>query len=152
MKKWIKWIFISLALSVLVLGYLYSQSNDPGSGKITLKELEFYTTPEPAFEDAKAQDKLMFVYMRSEYCYWCNKFEEEAFTNQSVIDKLNGNFILVSIDVDTQRKEITNFGVYGTPTGIFLDPNGTEIKRIRGYVENGTFLNTINEIAKLKEA
>jgi len=143
-----KWIFISLALSVLVLGCLSSQSNDTDPGKITLKGLEFYTTLGPALEDAKVQDKPMFVYIRSEYCYWCKKFEEETFTNQSVIDRLNKDFILVSIDTDTQMNEVKNFMVRGTPTGIFLDPNGTEIKRVPGYRETEIFLNIINEIAR----
>lgn len=63
---------------------------------------------------------------------------------------LNENFILVSIDVDEQRNETWYFRVRGTPTGIFLDAEGKEIKRVAGYVNNGTFLNVINEIARMK--
>ncbi len=149
------WIFVILAFSVVFSGYIYSKSidvkdisetNKLDAGKLTLKGVTFLTELSPALEAAKAQNKPVFVYARSEYCYWCKKFEEESFTNKSVIDRLNENFILVSIDVDNQKSETRNFRVAGTPTGIFLGPNGTEIKRIRGYVDNGTFLNTINEL------
>ncbi len=150
------WIYVIIALSVVFSGYVYSKSidvkdisgkNNLDAGKLTLKGVTFLTELSPALEAAKAQNKPVFVYARSEYCHWCKKFEAESFTNQTIIKTLNENFILFSIDVDKQKSETRNFRVVGTPTEIFLDPNGTEIKRIRGYVDNGTFLNTINELA-----
>lgn len=150
------WIYVILALSVFFSGYVYSKSidADDNSGsnnlyadKLTLKGVTFLTELSPALEAAKAQNKPVFVYARSEYCHWCKKFEEESFTNKTIIDRLNEIFILVSIDVDKQKSETRNFRVVGTPTEIFLDSNGTEIKRIPGYVDNGTFLKIINELA-----
>lgn len=54
--------------------------------------------------------------------------------------------------MDRQKNETRSFKVRGTPTEIFLDPNGTEITRMLGYMNNQTFLNVINLIAKQKEA
>ncbi len=142
-----KWIFVLLALLVLFAGCL-AQSTESDAGKLTLKGVKFNTNLTAALEAAKAQDKPVFVYARSEYCGWCKKFEEETFTNQSVIKTLNENFILVSIDVDKQKNETRNFGAYGTPTEIFLDSNGTEIKRIPGYTDTETFLDSINDLSK----
>ncbi len=147
MKPTIKLIPVLLALVVLFSGCL-AQSTDSDAGKLTLKGVKFSINLTSALEAAKAQGKPVFVYARSEYCGWCKKFEEETFTNQSVIKALNENIILVSIDVDQQINETRNFRIYGTPTEIFLDSNGTEIKRIPGYTDNRTFLDTINEIAK----
>jgi len=130
------WIFLLLVLPLLFSGCLNSESNDSEPGKMTLKGLKFYTILEPAFAEAKAQDKPLFVYFRSETCGWCKKFEAETFTNQSVIEKLNENFILVSIDVYEQKNETRGLGVFGTPTSVFLYPNGTEMLRIRGYTDN----------------
>lgn len=143
-----KWIPVILTLFVFASGYLYLQQNDTDAGKTPLKGLKFYTNLEPALEEAKEKNKTIFVYIRSEYCHWCKRFEEESFTNQSIIKTLNENFILVSLDADKQRKEIRDFRVRGTPTEIFLDPEGAEIKRIPGYVDNGTFLNVIGDLAK----
>ena len=88
----------------------------------------------------------MFVYARSKYCGACKQFEAETFTNSSVIDKLNKDFILISIDVDEQKTETRDFRIRVTPTEIFLDPKGTEIKRLLGYRTNQTFLDEINKI------
>ncbi|MCZ7379987.1 MAG: thioredoxin fold domain-containing protein [Candidatus Methanoperedens sp.] len=146
-----KWIFVLLTLLVLISGCLNSQASNAGTqtdtGKLTLQGVTFYTDPSIALGAAKVQGKPVFVYARSESCGWCKKFEEETFTNESVIKTLNGNFILVSIDVYKQNNESRNFRVHGTPTEIFLDSNGTEIKRIPGYTDTETFLNTINKIA-----
>lgn len=129
---------------MLLSGCLYVQS-DKTEVK-PLKKLTFRTELDPALTAAKMQGKPIFVYFRSEFCGWCRKFEEESFTNQSVINVLNKNFILVSIDVDRQKKETRDFKVFGTPTMVFLDQNGTEIKRIPGYVDTETFLRIIKSI------
>ena len=143
-----KWILVFLALIVLFSVVLAIKSDTGDAGYITLKGLKFRTNVIPALEDAKAQNKPIFVYARSETCGWCKKFEDETFTNQSVARILNEKFILVSIDVYKQKNETRNFRVRGTPTEIFLDSNGTEIKRIPGYTDTETFLDSINNISK----
>ena len=153
-----KYIFVLIVFIVLLSGCLSAQSDNSttdklssskdDSGKITLQGLTFNTQVQPALETAKAQGKPVFVYARSEDCGYCKKFEAETFTNKTVIKTLNENFILVSIDVYKQKSERINFRVYGTPTEIFLDKNGMELKRIPGYTETQPFLDTINEIIK----
>lgn len=152
-----KWIFVTIALFILFSGYLTAQSvdltgntskNSPGPGKITLKGLTFNTELQSSLIAAKTQGKPVFVYARSEDCGYCRKFEAEAFTNDTVIKTLNNDFILVSIDVYKQRSERTNLRVYSTPTEIFLDQNGIEIKRISGYTETQPFLDVIDQILK----
>lgn len=152
------YIFALIIFIVLLSGCLSVQSgnstNDKISssknetGMITVQGLTFNTQSRVALETAKAQGKPIFVYARSQVCGWCKKFEAETFTNQTVIKTLNENFILLSIDVYEQKNESVNLRVRGTPTEIFLNENGIEIKRIPGYTETQPFLDTINEIIK----
>jgi len=151
-----KWIFVLIILFILLSGCLSAQSGDtagniskvntPEPKKITLNGLDFLTEVEPALVLAKEQGKPVFVYSRSVYCGACKQFESESFTNETVIERLNKNFILISIDVDEQMTETRNFKIRATPTEIFLDSNGTEIKRLIGYRTNRTFLDKINNI------
>jgi thioredoxin-related protein len=143
-----KWILSVLALIVLFSVVLAIKLDTSDAGSITLKGLKFQTNVTLVLEAAKVQNKPIFVYARSESCGWCKKFEAETFTNQSVTRILNEKFILVSIDVFKQKNEARNFRVRGTPTEIFLDSNGTEIKRIPGYTDTETFLDSINDISK----
>ena len=151
-----KWIFVLIILFILLSGCLNAGSGDTAgnisnekiTGQIKLQGLTFNTEVEPALLLAKTQGKPLFVYARSQYCGACKQFESETFTNETVIEKLNKNFILVSIDVDNQKTETRNFKIRATPTEIFLDSNGTEIKRLLGYRTNQTFLDEINKIVK----
>ena len=147
LKIWISALSVLLLFVILFSGCI--EALDPDSGKLELKDLKFYTNLTKAFEVANATDKPLFVYFRSETCGWCKKFEEESFTNGSITGLLENNFTIVSIDVYKQRNITRYYGVRGTPLELFMYPNGTEIKRLPGYVDNQTFLNTINEIALL---
>ncbi|MBU3966319.1 MAG: thioredoxin fold domain-containing protein [Euryarchaeota archaeon] len=141
-----RWIPVLLLLIVLFSGCLDALA--PDSEKLKLQDLKFHTNLTTALEVSNATEKPLFVYFRSEACGWCNKFEEESFTNKSIVGILSNNFTIVMIDVYKQ-KNIRFNGVRGTPHELFLYANGTEIKRLPGYVDNQTFLNTINEIALL---
>ncbi|MCE8428502.1 MAG: thioredoxin fold domain-containing protein [Candidatus Methanoperedens sp.] len=143
-----KLILVFLALIVLFSVVLAIKSDISDAGYIELKGLKFQTNVTLALEAAKVQSMPIFIYARSESCGWCKKFEDETFTNQSAARILNAKFKLVSIDVYKQKNETRNFRVQGTPTEIFLDSNGTEIKRIPGYTDTETFLNSINDIPK----
>lgn len=142
-----RWIPVLILFIVLISGCL--DTLVPSSEKIPLQDLKFHTNLTAAFEVSNATDEPLFVYFRSETCGWCKKFEEESFTNESIVGTLSDNFTIVSIDVYKQKNITRYYGVRGTPVELFLYPNGTEIKRLPGYVDNQTFLNTINEIALL---
>ena len=118
----------------------------PDSGKLELKDLKFFTNLTKAFDVSNTTGEPLFVYFRSDTCGWCKKFEEESFTNKSIVEILSNNFTIVSIDVYKQKNITRIYGVRGTPTELFLYANGSEIKRLPGYADNQTFLNTINEI------
>jgi thioredoxin-related protein len=142
-----RWIPVLLLLIVLFSGCLDALALN--SEKLKLQDLKFHTNLTTALEVSNTTDEPLFVYFRSETCGWCKKFEEESFTNESIVGILSDNFTIVTIDVYKQKNITRFYGVRGTPHELFLYPNGTEIKRLPGYVDNQTFLNTINEIALL---
>jgi thioredoxin-related protein len=140
-----KIIPILLLLAVLFSGCI--EDVYPDYGKLELKDLKFFTNLTKAYDVSNKTGEPLFVYFRSETCGWCKKFEEESFTNSSIVEILSNNFTIVSIDVYKQKNITRLYGVRGTPHELFLYANGSEIKRLPGYVDNQTFLNTINEIA-----
>ncbi len=142
-----RWIPVLLLSGVLVSGCIEAAST--GSEKITFKDLTFSTNLTASLAKANESGEPLFVYFRSDTCGWCKKFEEESFTNESIVGILSNNFTLTSIDVYKQKNTTRFYGVRGTPHELFLYANGTEIKRLPGYVDNQTFLNTINEITSI---
>ena len=141
-------IVLLIALgSVMVLAAAWwdSQSgNNPAY--IKLGGVSFHTSIEPGINEAKNSSKPVFLYFRSETCYWCIRFEEEALSDKRVIDKLNKNFVLISIDTIKQKNVALNLGVRSTPFMIFFTKDGEEISRIPGYLQTDDFLVKLDSV------
>lgn len=68
---------------------------------------------EEAFEEAKKQDKPIFLSIGYTTCHWCHVMEHESFEDQQVADILNNNFICIKVDRE-ERPDIDE--VYMTVT------------------------------------
>lgn len=113
---------------------------------IKLGGLSFHNSIDQGINEAKNQSKPIFLYFRSETCYWCIRFEEEALSDKRVIDLLNENFILISIDTFKQKNAALNLNVRSTPFMIFFNKEGEEISRIPGYLPTGEFLVQMDKV------
>ncbi len=117
-------------------------------GFIKLGGLYFQSSIDPGIKEAKNLSMPIFMYFRSETCYWCLRFEEEALSDERVMDILNNNFVLISVDVFEQKNASLNLGVRSTPYMIFFNRDGQEISRIPGYLPTDEFLIKLNGILK----
>ncbi len=134
---------ISSSLSPKAVDIPSSKIADEG---MRLGNLEFYTSLEQAAQLASDNDAMLYVYLRSETCGWCKKFESESFMDDEITALLNEHFILLTIDVYNQKDIATEMGVRGTPTSLFYDASGKEILRIPGYEDKAEFLKDIQKI------
>src|SRR5665648_715879 len=161
-----KYIVVCLLLFAVIIAMIYQVNADIStstapkiadnnadipSSKIAdtgmrLGNLEFYTSLEQAAQLASDNNKMLFVYLRSETCGWCKKFESESFRDDNITSLLSKNFILLTIDIYKQKDIATEMGVRGTPNSIFYDASGKEILRIPGYVDKVTFLQDIQKL------
>ena len=145
---------ISKIISIVALGVIlfsiayyfeFSISNDEGD-YIKLGGVLFHTSIDSGIKEAKNQSKPVFLYFRSETCYWCIVFEKEALSDDRVIDLLNKEFVLISIDTFKQKNTAQNLNVRTTPYMIFFDKDGKEISRIPGYIPKEEFFVKLNEL------
>jgi len=137
---------IAIGTILFSIAFWWENSTQPNdSGYIKLGGLTFHTAIEPGIKEAKNLSKPVFVYFRSETCYWCIVFEKEALTDPKIIDILNSEFILISIDTFKQEKAALNLNVRTSPYIIFFDKDGQEFSRIPGYLPKEQFLAKLNE-------
>jgi thioredoxin-related protein len=92
-----------------------------------------------AFTKAKAQKKLVLVYVGSESCHWCAKMNNETFHSPAIINIISKKFIPVSVDMMSEPSISYKFDVRGTPTFIILDSNSQEVSRTVGYQSTNEF-------------
>ena len=102
---------------------------------------------------ARAQNKLVLIDYYADWCVDCIRMEKTTFANPQVKAVLDEKFITVQIDV-TDPQDIDNralkqrFDVFGPPATLFIDRDGTPLKRMNfyGYMESDEFLSLITEL------
>ncbi len=104
---------------------------------------------EKAFDLAKKENKLVFVYIYSPTCQYCDIMEFNVFDSKRIEDLLNNKFIPVKLrkcskeGIEFRKK----YGFMGTPMFYFLEPNGTKIKSIFGAWDEKDFFKILNYFA-----
>ncbi len=90
---------------------------------------------EAAFEQAKAEDKLVFLSIGYSTCHWCHVMERESFENDAIAVVMNRHFICVKVDRE-ERPDIdgtymafiqATTGQGGWPMSVWLTPHGKPV-------------------------
>ncbi|MBW7676493.1 thioredoxin family protein [Chryseobacterium chendengshani] len=112
-------------------------------------EIQFQDVP---FKDlvakAKKENKLVFIDAYASWCGPCKMMEKNVFTQKSVGDFYNKNFVNARIDMEKgEGREIAQkFGVRSYPTYLFLNGDGELISQNYGYMEENVFLAMAQDI------
>ncbi|MHA7101591.1 thioredoxin family protein [Roseivirga pacifica] len=103
---------------------------------------------EKAFEKAKADNKVVFVDVYTDWCGYCHKLDNEVYTNEQVISYFNENFINIKFDAETQwgYQKAQAYAVDGYPTLLFLTTNEDVYEEIGGFVPSPTLLAYAEEV------
>ena len=93
--------------------------------------VDWYPWGEEAFEKARKEDKPIFLSVGYSTCHWCHVMEEESFSDVSVAEIMNKNFVPVKVDRE-ERPDIDSVymnyvtastGSGGWPMNVFLTPD-----------------------------
>ena len=115
------------------------------SEEMKAEKINWYSLDE-AMTIAKEKNKHIFIDFSTSWCGYCKKMDKEVFTQQSVINLLNNDFIAVKVDGDgvkeleidgykIKEKDLTRreFKVTGYPTFWWLNPEGKKLFKVSGY-------------------
>lgn len=99
-----------------------------------------------ALKEARQQNKPVFVYFGRMGCPWCDRTNQESFSDAAVRTAYQANYVLAYVDTEsTQRVTLPSgerisemdlsarFRVVATPFFVFLDPNLKPLLRVPGY-------------------
>jgi len=143
--KFISVVILGIALFLVASWWEGALSKTDGDF-IKLGKVTFHTSLQSGINESKDVNRPIFLYFRSETCYWCIVFEEESLSDERIIEMLNEKFVLISIDPIKQKKAASNLNVWSSPYIIFFDVDGKEIMRIPGYIKKEDFLVKLNEV------
>lgn len=102
----------------------------------------FHGTWEEALAQAAVEEKLIFVDAYAKWCGPCKRMAKNVFTQQSVGDYYNANFINMKIDMEeglglTFRQD---YPVRAYPTLMFIDEKGEVVRKSVGGKQEAAFI------------
>ncbi len=120
--------------------------------------VNWYPWGKEAFDQAKKENKPVFLSIGYATCHWCHVMEEESFENVEIAKQLNENFIAIKVDreqhPDVDETYMTAVmmmtGSGGWPMSSFLLPDG---KPFFGgtYYPPANFTELINKVSQAWE-
>ena len=103
-----------------------------------------------ALNEAKKENKSVYLFIGADVCRWCDKFKDMTLSNQDVINKLKEDYVLLYMSRD-RHKIPKHFAVKGVPRHYFLTKDGEIIYTTRGSREIDGFYSLLEEVDLAKE-
>ncbi|HEV7879203.1 thioredoxin domain-containing protein [Bradyrhizobium sp.] len=87
------------------------------------------------FSRASAEQRFVILDLEAVWCHWCHVMEKTTYADPEVAELLASKYIPVRVDQDANPDLSSRYGDWGWPATIVFGPDGTEIVKIRGYIE-----------------
>jgi uncharacterized protein YyaL (SSP411 family) len=87
------------------------------------------------FSRATAEKRFVILDLEAVWCHWCHVMEKTTYADPEVTELLASHYIPVRVDQDANPDLSSRYGDWGWPATIVFAPDGTEIAKIRGYIE-----------------
>ncbi len=146
--------FLSACLAVATLPSAHAQSaTDPAKG------IDWQSFQDGLSISKDTATKLL-VDVYAPWCGWCSRLQSDVYSSQDVRSYVNEHFTVARLNIDEMDDSLSfkgytlssaelamGFGASGTPTTVFLSPDGDYITRLPGYLGPEDFLTVLRFIA-----
>ncbi len=92
-----------------------------------------------AVDEAARTGKPLLVQVTASWCGYCRKMYAETFTDDRVVEHVNGCFVPVSVDADRNPDFLRAAGVEGLPATLIVSPQRRILKRLTGFMPAARF-------------
>jgi thioredoxin-related protein len=148
-------IILFLIANISLSGDVWSQQRNADKESQNIDWLEF----EKALSMAEDDSMKVMLFMEADWCTLCKKMKKEVFPNPEIQATLKEKFHSVRINIESEdtivfrgveqsKKELSkDFGLYATPTFIFLSSDKSVIGNKPGYMDKNEFLELLQFVA-----
>lgn len=82
---------------------------------------------------AREQRKPLVVNVTAKWCHYCVQMKNETWSQRSVIDQVNRQFVAVNVDADAHGDIVAMLGVKSLPAVVVISPDATILSKTTGY-------------------
>lgn len=97
-----------------------------------------------AFDKAKAENRLIFVDVGTEWCSACNTMSETTYQEKKVHKLLAEHFVAIHVDAEADPDVGERYGFWGWPALVFMTPKGEHVHFVRGNMLAEDFVWLLN--------
>jgi len=117
---------------------------------LNLSAFDWPSDYDNALKEAKKEKKDIYLFIGSEYCRYCEKFEKEVLSQDEVIERLKKSYVLIylSRDIDDIPSHLETTPV---PRHYFLTKDGKVILTTIGGRSIEGFYELLDEVKEAKE-
>jgi thioredoxin-related protein len=120
------------------------------AGAIACQQYDSSPWFEGDFESAQAraetENTVVMIEFFTEWCSWCKRLDTETFSRSDVRREL-ASLVALKVDAEKEGSELADrFQVDSYPTMVFIEPDGTEIDRVIGYLPPESFLERVAKV------
>ena len=115
--------------------------------QLSASEVIWHKSYKDALESSKQENKLVFAFITSSDCQWCEKFKKTTLRDSDIVKRMNREYSSVELtrDVDEYPKKLKAVVV---PMYYFLDSNENIIDYSRGYWDKTDFNFVLDDVQK----
>jgi uncharacterized protein YyaL (SSP411 family) len=98
-------------------------------------ELKWSDWNDELFSRASTEKRFVILDLEAVWCHWCHVMEKTTYADPQVQSLLASKYIPVRVDQDANPDQSSRYGDWGWPATIVFGPDGSELAKIRGYIE-----------------
>ncbi|CAN5547769.1 hypothetical protein BH11BAC5_BH11BAC5_51090 [soil metagenome] len=130
---------VGAIMLIAILALVFATCNNKAKDKVAIDSkdgVQFIASSlEQAAALSKKENKPIFLLAHASYCSSCKKMINNILSLKEIGDLFNKNFVNAQIDIESSEgiKMVKDYEVEGTPTLLFLTPEGQVISISSGY-------------------
>ena len=113
-------------------------------------ELNWLHDYKQALEQAKTEQKAVYLFIGADYCKHCERFKKLTLSKEKVINDMKKDYILLYMSRD-QHDIPDRFEIYGVPRHYFLTSDGKIIADGQGSREVAGWYDVLDEVEMERE-
>ena len=97
-----------------------------------------------AFAESQAQGRPILFFVTMDHCYYCEKMCQETYSDNLLVQDIERDYILASIDPERCPKLVRKLNVRVFPTTVIVGPDETVIDSMTGFVRPDQLRSRLN--------
>jgi hypothetical protein len=137
-------------LYAIVLLALLIASLTSCSKSTSWEDLPWIETYQIGMNQARHKNRPAFIYFQARWCSWCHIYEKDILSQQSVMNILQQDYVLVLVNYDARPDLLQHFAGFGLPYSVIVAPDGKVLARLSGILSAADMVSTLTDISQGK--